>query len=73
MVHGKALEWQGANRKTRGESWQWDRWVSATDTACRCYSHVRSSGLDLAKKFSSTLALRDTEFGCTGVGLAAAG
>lgn len=47
--------------------------VSATATAGRYYSHARSSGLDLAKKFSSTLALIDTEFGCTVVGLAAAG
>lgn len=37
------------------------------------YSHSRSSGLDLSKKFSSTLALRDTRFGCSEVALAPAG
>ena len=37
------------------------------------YSHSRSSGLDLSKKFSSTLALRDTTFCCSEVALAPAG
>lgn len=44
-----------------------------TATGCRGYSHVRSSGLDLAKKASSTLALRDAAFGCKVVALADAG
>ena len=37
------------------------------------YSHARSSGLDLARKVSSTLALRDTGVGSTVGTLASAG
>lgn len=43
--------------------------ISGTATGCRCYSHARSSGLDLARKVSSTLALRESEFGCEVVAL----
>ena len=37
------------------------------------YSHSRSSGLDLVRKFSSTLVVRDAEVGGTGGALAAPG
>lgn len=47
--------------------------ASRTARQGQCYSHSRSSGLDLAKKVSSTLVVRDTGFGCTAEALATAG
>ena len=47
--------------------------ASGTARQGQCYSHSRSSGLDLAKKVSSTLVVRDTGFGCTAEALATAG